>query len=88
MIKTTVQISGMVCGMCEAHINNAIRSAFPVKKVSSSRSSGITVILSESSVDTERLQQVISTTGYVMLSVNEEKIEDKRKAWITHLRLK
>ena len=33
MIKTTVKIDGMACSMCEAHINDAIRKAFPVKKV-------------------------------------------------------
>ena len=37
MIKTIVSVDGMACGMCEAHINDAIRAAFPVKKVTSSR---------------------------------------------------
>lgn len=32
MIKLTVEIEGMVCGICEAHINEAVRNAFPVKK--------------------------------------------------------
>jgi copper chaperone CopZ len=26
MYKTTVTIDGMMCGMCESHINNAIRN--------------------------------------------------------------
>ena len=47
MWKYTVEVNGMVCGMCEAHVNDAIRKAFPVKKVSSSRSKSQTVILSE-----------------------------------------
>ena len=25
MIKTTLRIDGMMCGMCEAHVNDAIR---------------------------------------------------------------
>ena len=33
MIKTTLGIEGMMCGMCESHINNAIRNNFKVKKV-------------------------------------------------------
>ena len=33
MIKTTLAVSGMICGMCEAHVNDAVRAAFPVKKV-------------------------------------------------------
>jgi copper chaperone CopZ len=72
MIKTTVEISGMVCGMCEAHINDAIRAAFPVKKVASSRAKGETVILSEALLDRQKLKQTIAATGYVMLSVREE----------------
>ena len=47
MIQTTVKVSGMACSMCEAHINDAIRAAFPVEKVSSSHSKGETVILSK-----------------------------------------
>ena len=36
MVKITVGIDGMACGMCEVHINEAVRNAFPVKKVTSS----------------------------------------------------
>ena len=36
MIKTTLRIGGMMCGMCEAHVNDAIRARFNVKKVTSS----------------------------------------------------
>ena len=74
MIRTTVRVSGMACGMCEAHVNDAVRSAFPVKKVSSSRVRGETVIESEMPLDHEKLRQVISNTGYLMLSASEEEI--------------
>ena len=51
MIRTTVKVSGMACSMCEAHINDTIRTAFPVEKVSSSHSKGETVILSQEPLD-------------------------------------
>lgn len=36
MLKITAGIDGMMCGMCESHVNDALRRAFPgVKKVSS-----------------------------------------------------
>ena len=79
MIRTTVQVSGMVCGMCEAHVNDVVRSAFSVKKVTSSRSVGETVILSENSLDIEKLRQVINATGYIMLSADEERMDDQKK---------
>ena len=74
MTRTTVQVSGMACGMCEAHVNEAVRSAFSVKKVSSSRVRGETVIESEMPLDHEKLRQVINNTGYLMLSASEEEM--------------
>ena len=35
--KYMIQVNGMMFGMYESHVNNAIRKAFPVKKVTSSR---------------------------------------------------
>ena len=32
MVQMTLKVDGMACGMCEAHINDAIRSHFAVKK--------------------------------------------------------
>ena len=36
MIKTTVKVDGMMCGMCESHVNDAVRKVFQVDKVTSS----------------------------------------------------
>ena len=36
MLKITAKVDGMMCGMCESHINDAVRRVFPVKKVTSS----------------------------------------------------
>ncbi len=64
MIQTTVKVSGMACSMCEAHINDAIRGAFPVEKVTSSHSKGETVILSKEPLDENVLRAAIDATGY------------------------
>lgn len=77
MIKTTVSVQGMMCAMCESHINDAVRAAFPVKKVTSSRSKNETVILSDQPLDHEKIVQCISATGYDALSVREEPYEKK-----------
>ena len=79
MIRTTVRISGMICGMCEAHINDAVRAAFPVKKVTSSRAQGTTVILSEQPLSQEKLRQAIAATGYIVLGVEEEIMPEKKR---------
>ena len=38
MTEITLKIDGMMCGMCEAHMNDAVRNALKVKKVTSSHS--------------------------------------------------
>ena len=77
MIETIVKVDGMMCGMCEGHINDAIRSHFPVKKVSSSHSKGRTVIRSQEALDQAQLRQVIDATGYKALDV-VSRPEEKR----------
>lgn len=77
MVQTTVKIEGMKCGMCEAHINDAVRSAFRVKKVTSSHTKGETVILSESEIDSQQLRDVIEKTGYRVISVSSSPYEKK-----------
>ena len=64
MWKYTIQVDGMMCGMCESHVNDAVRKAFPVKKVTSSRSKKETVVITEMELDQETLQAAISATGY------------------------
>lgn len=59
MVKITVNIEGMACGMCEAHINEAVRNAFAVKKVTSSHTKKQTVILAENDIPEEKLKSVI-----------------------------
>ena len=78
MIKTTLSIDGMMCSMCEAHINDAVRKALPVKKVSSSHRKGQTEILSEATLDEAALRAAIEATGYRLLSVSQEEAKKKR----------
>ena len=72
MIKTTVQVEGMMCGMCEAHVNDAIRNAFAVKKVSSSHAKGETEIISAEPLDAEKLAEVVKNTGYTLNGISSE----------------
>lgn len=58
MQKITLEIDGMMCGMCESHINDAIRKAFSVKKVSSSHSKDRTEIITADELDEDKLKAV------------------------------
>lgn len=72
MIKTVLKIDGMMCGHCEAHVNDEIRNNFDVKKVSSSHSKGETEIISENPLDEAKLTDVISETGYTLSGITSE----------------
>ena len=77
MIKLTVGIEGMACGMCEAHINEAVRNAFSVKKVTSSHTKKQTVIIAENDIPEQELKNAIAKTGYEVVSVSSEPYEKK-----------
>lgn len=72
MVKITMQIDGMACGMCEAHINEAVRAAFPVKKVRSSYRRGLTEIVAETPIDEFELRAAVEKTGYRVTDVHIE----------------
>ena len=57
MWKYTIEVNGMMCGMCGVHINDAVRKAFPVKKVTSSRGKKQTVVLSETELKRSWIQR-------------------------------
>ena len=78
MFKTTAKIDGMMCGMCEAHVNEALRSKLSIKKVSSSHKKGESVIISESGFTAEQLAAALEGSGYKLLSVQNEPYEKKR----------
>lgn len=78
MIRIIAQVQGMRCGMCEAHVNDAVRRALPVKKVTSSHGKGQTVIIAEQDIDDERLRKVIHDTGYDVTDIRREPYEQKQ----------
>ena len=77
MVKITVGIEGMACGMCEAHINEAVRNAFQVKKVTSSHTKKQTVIIAEKNIPEQELKNVVAKAGYDAVSVSSEPYEKK-----------
>lgn len=63
--EITLEVEGMACPMCEAHMNDAIRKAYPdAKKVKSSHKKGVTTFMCEEIPDEEKLGAVIEETGY------------------------
>ena len=77
MVKTVVKIDGMACGMCESHMNDSIRNNFKVKSVKSSHSNKESVVVSEESLDKEKMKKVVTDTGYTFVGMSEEPYEKK-----------
>lgn len=77
MFETILKVDGMACGMCESHINDTVRSRFPVQKATSSHTRGETVILSDKPLDEEALRAAIGATGYTVTASEVRPYEKK-----------
>ena len=77
MYQTTLKIDGMMCGMCESHINDTIRKAVPVKKVTSSHAKGEAVVLTDEPLDIEAVKAAVHATGYEVTDASSEPYEKK-----------
>jgi len=75
MYRYTLKVYGMKCGMCEEHVNNAVRQNFSVKKVDSSHTKNETVVISKDKLDEAKLKESIDKTGYEVKDVQVEEVE-------------
>ncbi len=77
MFRTTVKIDGMMCGMCESHVNDALRSKLPVKKVSSSHKKGEANIISNDELTKEMIVNALDGSGYDVMEITCTPYEKK-----------
>lgn len=77
MVRIIVHVEGMACGMCEAHINEAVRNAFRVKRVTSSHIKKQTVIVTEQNIPEQELRSVIAKAGCDVISIDSGPYEKK-----------
>ena len=72
MVKITVNVEGMMCPHCEAHVNEAIKAAFQAEDVVSSHEKKTTVFTSPEHVDEDKIREVIKNAGYEVTGITEE----------------
>lgn len=78
MQKITVEIEGMMCAMCEAHMDEGFRKSFSfIKKVNSSHSDKQTVIITPEDISDEKLKETVEKNGYKFISAKRETYEKK-----------
>ena len=83
--RYVLKINGMMCGMCESHINNVIRKNFHIKKVNSSHSKNQTIIVSEDELDEELLKKKIGETGYIVEEIIKDEPVAEKKSFLKKL---
>ena len=72
MIKVTVNVEGMMCPHCEAHVNEAVKKAFGVEDVVSSHENKTTVFTAPEKVDEEKVRQTIKDAGYEVIGITQD----------------
>ena len=78
MVKTILKIDGMMCNMCEAHVNEVIRKSIPgAKKVKSSHTKGESSFVTAENPDVLEITKAMDGTGYKVLSSSSEPYKAK-----------
>mgnify|MGYP003300489223 CR=1 FL=1 len=77
MVRITLGVEGMKCVKCSARMDEAVRNAFPVEKVTSSHENKETVIICEEELAEEKLREVVTGAGFELLGITKEPYEKK-----------
>ena len=72
MVKITVNVEGMMCPHCEAHVNEAVKAAFQAEDVVSSHEKKTTVFTVPERVDEDKIREVIKNAGYEVTGITQE----------------
>lgn len=68
-IETTVRIDGMACGMCEAHVCDALRTILPGYRISASHGRGTATLIGDAAPDENTVRTALDGTGYRVLGI-------------------
>lgn len=78
MNRYKLKIDGMMCSMCETHVNEIVRKGFKINKVKSNHSKNEVIFTSEEDISKDTIKKVFEPTGYKVLSVEAEKNAKKK----------
>lgn len=75
MFKITAKVEGLKCPKCEKHVSEAIKEAFPVKKVVASHMDKEVLITTKAEIPADELKEVIKEAGYEMVDIKSETVK-------------
>lgn len=81
MNKYIVGIDGMGCGMCEIHVEDAVRKAFHIKKAKASHFKNNLVVFSEEDLVEDDFNNAFKDTGYRITSFAKAPAIKKLFGW-------
>ena len=81
MNKYILGIDGMKCGMCEMHVEDAIRKAIKVKKVNASHLKNSVVVITEKNLDSFDFENILKPAGYRVTSFERTVAIKKLFGW-------
>ena len=81
MNKYILGIDGMRCGMCEIHVEDAIRKGMKIKKVRASHLKKNVIVIAESNFGEYDFKQVLDSTGYRITSFARDIAIKKLFGW-------
>ena len=63
-MKYTYGVTGMMCHMCEQHVENAVKQALDVKSVKADNKKNICVIEADNEPDAAKVEAAVKEAGY------------------------
>ncbi len=81
MKKIIIEVLGMKCSMCEAHVNDSIRKSCKIKKVKSNHQKNETVVIAPDDVDLNIIKAAVEKEGYTVSNMTSEDYVKKGLFW-------
>lgn len=70
-MKKTIEIKGMMCGHCEAHVKKALEALNGVNEAIVSHESGTAVVTMSGAISDDMLKNAVVAEGYEVVSITE-----------------
>lgn len=81
MNKYILEIDGMMCSMCEAHVQNAINKKMKTVKNKASHTKNELVVIAEEEYTEADFHDALDDTGYIIKSFKKEEAVKKLLGW-------
>ena len=81
LYKYTLAVRGMRCGMCEMHVEEALRKNLKIKKAKASHFKNEVVVFSLLNLSEEDFKNALDPTGYIITSFKRDVAVRKIFRW-------